>query len=63
MKLRLPVPSITVGDHVIKDTGDYRYEGIVVVVFQKLSGQWRLVVENKDGMLFIFSEKQLRVVT
>lgn len=51
---------ITRGDHVIKDSGDYRFEGVVVSVFQKLSGQRRLVVENRDGMLFIFNESQLK---
>lgn len=56
-------PAITVGAHVVKEGGDYQYEGIVVCVFEKTSGHWRLVVENRDGMLFIFNEQQLRVVT
>jgi len=48
-----------VGDRVIKDKGDYKYYGIVVGVIQKLSHAIRYVVENRDGMLFIFSESQL----
>ena len=48
------------GDHAVKDSGDYHYSGVVVSVFRKLSGAVRLVVENADGVLFIFNEKQLR---
>jgi hypothetical protein len=51
-----------VGDRVLKDSGDYRYEGEVVAVFTKRSGAVRLVVENDDGMLFIFNESQLKLV-
>jgi hypothetical protein len=52
-----------VGDRVRKDSGDYRYEGEVVAVFTKSSGVVRLVVENDDGMLFIFNESQLKLVS
>jgi hypothetical protein len=48
-----------VGDDVEKTTGDYRYRGTVVAVFRKLNGAERLVVENSDGMLFIFNDRQL----
>lgn len=51
-----------VGDKVLKDSGDYRYRGEVVAVFAKKSGAVRLVVENEDGMLFIFNESQLKHV-
>lgn len=48
-----------IGDKVIKSSGDYTYRGTVVSIFKKLSGVVRLVVENEDGMLFIFNENQL----
>lgn len=51
-----------INDHVIKDSGDYRYKGHVVSVFEKMSGAVRYVVENEDGMLFIFNEGQLKFV-
>ncbi len=52
---------VCVGAHVEKTGGDYRYEGFVVADFVKASGQRRLVVENADGMLFIFNPSQLRL--
>ena len=48
-----------VGDPVRKIGGDYRYEGVVVAVVKKLSGQLRYVVEDDRGMLFIFNGRQL----
>jgi len=48
-----------VGDVVIKIGGDYTFEGIVVSAFWKVSGAHRYVVENKNGILHIFSEKNL----
>jgi len=51
-----------VGDEVEKVLGDYYYRGHVVAVFYKLNGVTRYVVENSDGMLFIFNEKQIRLV-
>lgn len=53
--------SFEVGQRVIKDSGDYTYNGIIVSIFEKRSGAVRLVVENDDGMLFIFNEKQLKL--
>lgn len=50
-----------VGDVVIKVGGDYRYEGVVVAAFLKVHGQERYVVENSDGMLFIFSPANLKL--
>ena len=47
------------GDKVKKVTGDYAFDGIVVSVFQKLSGKTRYVVEDDRGILHIFSEKNL----
>jgi hypothetical protein len=59
----MPLPSeivFTVGDHVTKTSGDYRFDGVVVAAFVKLDGRsWRYVVENRDGVLHIFSGKQL----
>lgn len=51
-----------IGDEVEKTTGDYTYRGWVVAKFKKISGVERLVVENADGMLFIFNEKQLQPI-
>jgi len=48
------------GDYVIKDKGDYIFRGYVVAVFTKRCGAARLVVENGDGILHIFSEHNLR---
>lgn len=48
------------GDWVVKLSGDYYFRGEVVAVFQKLNdGPWRYVVQNEDGVLHIFSDKQL----
>src|SRR5215831_8579918 len=41
------------GDYVRKRRGDYVYEGWVVGVIHKRSGQLRLVVEDARGMLMI----------
>ena len=51
-----------IGDKVEKTGGDYTFVGIVVSVFQKLSGQIRLVVEDDRGILHIYSEKNLKHV-
>jgi len=50
-----------IGSRVEKVTGDYRFHGVVVARFQKLDGKVRFVVENEDGILHIFSEKNLKV--
>lgn len=50
-----------IGDKVKKVTGDYNFEGFVVAVFEKLNGKVRLVVENPDGILHIYSEKKLEL--
>ena len=39
--------------------GDYRFEGVVVAAFAKLSGVVRYVVEDDRGILHIFSEANL----
>jgi hypothetical protein len=49
-----------VGDVVSKTGGDYRFDGTVVSVFQKLSGVIRLVVEDDRGILHVYSEKNLK---
>lgn len=50
------------GDKVVKNKGDYRYEGTIVSVFEKLSGDIRYVVEHDDlGILFIFNEQQIEL--
>lgn len=51
------------GDRVIKDSGDYTYEGTIVADFNKKSGIRRFVVEHDElGLLFVFNEQQLRVI-
>lgn len=49
----------TIGSAVRKIGGDYRFDGTVVSVFQKLSGRWRLVVQDDRGVLHIFSPHNL----
>lgn len=53
---------MNVGDRVEKIGGDYTFKGIVVSVFQKTLGGTRVVVENEQGLLHIFSEKQLETI-
>lgn len=49
-----------IGDCVVKNVGDYTFNGIVVSAFRKLhSSSVRYVVENPEGILHIFSDKQL----
>jgi len=48
-----------VGMWVKKVGGDYKFQGVIVSVFNKKSGETRVVVENEDGVLFIFNPKQL----
>ncbi len=48
------------GDKVIKIGGDYRFAGIVVAAFEKLSGKRRYVVEDDRGILHIFSGANLQ---
>lgn len=50
-----------VGTKVSKTSGDYTFHGEVVAAFKKRSGQIRYVVENEDGILHIFSGKQLTI--
>jgi hypothetical protein len=47
------------GDIVHKVGGDYRFDGVIVSVFPKLSGAIRYVVEDDRGVLHIYSEKNL----
>lgn len=48
-----------VGDAVRKVGGDYRFDGVIVASFRKLSGEDRYVVEDDRGVLHIFSAKNL----
>lgn len=48
-----------VGKTVSKVNGDYKFEGRIVSVFAKCNGVIRLVVQNADGILHIFSENNL----
>lgn len=51
--------NFALGQKVKKVGGDYTFEGEVRGVITKASGQVRVVVENKDGVLHIFNPKQL----
>lgn len=42
---------------------DYAYDGWLVSLFQKRSGQWRGIVEDADGRLFIHNAGQLAART
>ena len=53
--------SIPTGTKVAKVGGDYRFDGIVVAAFTKLSGVIRYVVEDDRGILHIYGPKNLRV--
>jgi hypothetical protein len=52
-----------VGDKVRKVTGDYSFDSTVVSVYNKLSGQVRLVCEDDRGVNFIFNQNQLEKVS
>lgn len=47
------------GDRVSKVTGDYKFDGVVLAKFYKLSGLMRYVVEDDRGCVHIFNESQL----
>jgi hypothetical protein len=49
----------TEGQRVVKETGDYTFEGDIRSVFSKRSGAIRYCVENDEGVIHIFSEHQL----
>lgn len=50
------------GDRVIKEGGDYTFEGVIVAVFRKKSGERRYVVEDARGILMIMNSAQIRVI-
>lgn len=52
-------PSYIVGDLVAKTGGDYRFDGVVVAAFEKLSGVKRYVVEDDRGILHVYSDSNL----
>jgi hypothetical protein len=52
-------PKFKVGDKVAKVGGDYKFDGVIVAVFTKLSGAIRVVAEDDRGVLHVFSEKNL----
>lgn len=55
-------PRFYCNERVRKEGGDYTFEGDVRAIVHKRSGAVRYVVENDDGLLFIFSGEQLRRV-
>ena len=50
---------LQVGDIVEKLTGDFYYKGEIVAAFTTLRGRRRFIVENPQGQLYIFNDKQL----
>lgn len=52
----------SVGDVVVKTTGDYTYKGVVVASFRKRSGVVRVVVEDDRGILMIYNQRQLKQI-
>lgn len=57
-------PRFRVGQKVRKVTGDYAFVGHVVAVFMKRNpSHVRYVVENADGILHIYSAKNLEAVS
>ena len=58
---KVPEPMIPVGTRVAKVGGDYRFDGIVVASFTKLSGVIRYAVEDDRGVLHIYGPKNLRI--
>ena len=54
-------PNISLYSRVIKDGGDYTFEGEVRCIFTKRSGAIRYVVENDAGIVHIFSAKNIRL--
>lgn len=52
-----------IGDRVEKLGGDYTFVGVIVSRFAKLSGAIRLVVEDDRGVLHIYGEKNLRIIS
>jgi hypothetical protein len=52
---------LSIGDLVSKVGGDYRFDGVIVAKFRKLSGVARFVVEDDRGILHIFKAPNLRL--
>lgn len=50
------------GTRVIKQQGDYWFEGVIVGIITKRNGTTRYVVEDDRGLLLILNRKQLEVV-
>lgn len=55
-------PAFEIGNKVLKYTGDYQLEGIVVAVFSTTKGKLRYVVEHFPGFLHIYSEQNLKLL-
>lgn len=49
-----------VGDRVIKNDGDYTFEGEIIAVFRKRSGVVRYAVEDNRGIILIMRDAQLK---
>jgi hypothetical protein len=53
------LPDYRLRQTVRKTGGDYTYDGIIVGVWQKLSGVWRYTVEDHRGCAMTMSRAQL----
>jgi hypothetical protein len=51
-----------INDFVFKHTGDYRVFGVIRAVFRTGNGNIRYVVEHENGILHIYSDKNLWLV-
>jgi len=51
----------SVGNRVSYVGEDYRFEGTVIAAFQRLSGEWWYAVEDRRGLLYIESGKNLKI--
>lgn len=50
-----------IGSRVVKDSGDYTFEGTIVAKFKKRNGSTRYVVEDDRGLLLIMNGRQIGV--
>lgn len=59
VNLNVNTCDFVVGDKVSKVGGDYKFDGIVIGRFEKLSGLIRYAVEDDRGVIHIYSAKNL----
>lgn len=62
VEITVNVDLFKIGDRIIKDSGDYTFEGEIRGYVLKKSGKIRYVAEDDRGLLFIFNASQIRKV-